>query len=171
MKGSRFMLCQKCGKNPATTHIHTVVNGVTADADLCADCAKQYGYSKFSSNSLVDMLASMFGDAVQSGSALADTRCPCCHSSFSDIAEIGKVGCPECYKVFKNELLPYLKRVHGSTHHIGKRPNRPVPAVSVDDRLTRMRAHLNELIRNENFEEAAVVRDEIKKVEGEENHE
>ena len=38
--------------------------------------------------------------------------------------------------------------------------------VSVDDRLTRMRAHLNELIRNENFEEAAVVRDEIKKVEG-----
>ena len=44
------MMCQSCGKKTATTHIKTIVNGKLAEYHLCADCAKQKGYSNIFSN-------------------------------------------------------------------------------------------------------------------------
>lgn len=160
------MLCEKCGKNNATTHIRSVVNGVVTEKNLCGYCAAKEGYNDFSHNSLTQMLASMFGDVLASGSDTATRRCPCCNATFSDIAESGKVGCPECYKTFYDELLPYLKRVHGSTKHAGKIPNKaPLTVKPKVESADSLRMKLNELVREEKFEEAAVIRDKIKKLE------
>ena len=124
------MLCDKCGKNNATTHIKQIINGVVTERNLCSSCAAEEGYSKFPHGGLADMLASMFGDISGLGIESNETRCPVCGSRFSDIAETGKAGCAECYKTFYSELLPYLKRVHGSVKHIGKVPNSaPLAAV------------------------------------------
>ena len=41
------MMCQNCGKNPATTHIKTIVNGKLAEYDLCSECARAKGYKSF----------------------------------------------------------------------------------------------------------------------------
>ena len=41
------MLCQNCGKNPATTHIKTIVNGKLTEYDLCSECAREMGYNNF----------------------------------------------------------------------------------------------------------------------------
>jgi protein arginine kinase activator len=162
------MLCEKCGKNNATTHIRTVVNGVVTEHNLCGYCAAGEGYADLGHNSLGEMLASMFGDVLAAGSPGATRRCPCCGAAFSDIAESGRVGCSECYKTFYNELLPYLKRVHGSTKHAGRIPNRaPLVARPAEDSVEAMRNQLNELIRQEKFEEAAVLRDQIKQREEE----
>ena len=162
------MLCEKCGKNNATTHIRSVVNGVVTEKNLCGYCAAKEGYNDLSHNSLSQMLASVFGDVIASGNKSATLRCKCCNASFSDIAESGKVGCPECYKTFYDELLPYLKRVHGSTKHAGKIPNRAPLTVKTDEEtVDGLRMKLNALIREENFEEAAIVRDKIKKLEEE----
>ena len=38
------MLCQACGKNPATTHVKTIINGELTEYSLCADCAQKMGY-------------------------------------------------------------------------------------------------------------------------------
>ena len=116
------MLCDKCGKNNATTHIKQIINGVVTERNLCSSCAAEEGYSKFPHGGLADMLASMFGDISGLGIESNETRCPVCGSRFSDIAETGKAGCAECYKTFYSELLPYLKRVHGSVKHVGKVP-------------------------------------------------
>ncbi len=162
------MLCEKCGKNNATTHIRSVVNGVVTEKNLCGYCAASEGYTNLQNNSLAQMLSSMFGDVLAVNSKAAAVRCSCCNATFSDIAESGKVGCPECYKTFYNELLPYLKRVHGSTKHAGKIPNRAPLAVTVsEDTVESLRLKLNQLVREENYEEAAVIRDKIKKLEGE----
>ncbi len=162
------MLCEKCGKNHATTHIRSVVNGVITERNLCGYCAATEGYNDLSHNSLGEMLASMFGDVLSSGSLSAKLRCSCCGASFSDIAESGRVGCSECYKTFYDQLLPYLKRVHGSTKHAGKIPNRaPLIVRPAEETVDSLRMKLNELIRQENFEEAVIVRDKIKKLEGE----
>ncbi|MBR4073628.1 MAG: hypothetical protein IKK24_06770, partial [Clostridia bacterium] len=118
------MLCEKCGKNNATTHIKTIVNGVVKEKNLCGYCAAMEGYKGIGHNSLSEMLSSVFGDVLNTASPKATVRCDCCGASFSDIAETGKVGCSECYKTFYSELLPYLKRVHGSTKHAGKVPNK-----------------------------------------------
>ncbi len=157
------MLCEKCGKFIATTHIHTVVNGVEYEQNLCDYCAKGTGVTSTYENSLGSMLASMFGDVMELKNHNVK-RCPVCSTTFSQIAESGKVGCTECYKTFKSELLPYLKRVHGSTNHTGKRPN---TQLTEQDNIDRLKRELSRLIKEENYEQAAVVRDEIKKIEGE----
>ena len=160
------MLCEKCGKNNATTHIKSVVNGVVSEKNLCGYCAAKEGYSGLAHNNLAGMLASMFGDVTGFAPSVAAKKCSVCGASFSDIAESGRVGCSECYKAFYEELLPYLKRVHGGTKHAGRVPNKaPLMVkpkeITVDD----LRLKLNELVREEKFEEAAVIRDKIKEME------
>ena len=160
------MLCEKCGKNNATTHIRSVVNGVVVEKNLCGYCAASEGYGSLGDNSLTQMLASMLGDVLSVGS-VAKTKCPCCSVDFSYIAESGKAGCPECYKTFYEQLLPYLKRVHGSTKHSGKIPNRaPLAIVEKEDTVSSLKSRLASLIAEENFEEAALVRDKIRELEG-----
>ena len=49
------MLCQNCGKNEATTHIKQIVNGDMAESHLCAECAKNLGYSDMLSGFGLDL--------------------------------------------------------------------------------------------------------------------
>ncbi len=161
------MMCENCGKNPATTHIHTVINGEVFEKNLCGYCAASSGYS--AKTSLADMLISMFGDTITKTKLSDTTRCEICGCTFSDIAETGKAGCANCYNTFYDELLPYLKRVHGSTKHMGNHPNRTPLVVKREDKIGDLRAKLSELVKTEKFEEAAKVRDEIKELEGKEN--
>ena len=160
------MKCEKCGINEATTHIHSVINGVVREYNLCSSCAAQNGYSATTHNSLAGMLASMFGDFVNTGILANTTRCPVCGVTFADIAKTGKVGCAECYKTFATDLLPYLKRVHGSTTHVGVVPNKaPIMVVDSKETVESLRMELNRLVSEERYEEAAVVRDKIKEME------
>lgn len=161
------MLCQRCGKNTATTHIKTVINGKATEQNLCGYCAAKSGYSGFSGGSISNMLASMLGQSMQVKNTSAYRSCSCCGTTFANIAESGKVGCAECYKEFGDELRPYLKRIHGSIKHVGKAPGSKELVVK-DDAVTvsELKAKLASLVAAEKYEEAAVVRDEIKKLEG-----
>lgn len=157
------MFCEKCGKNHATTHIKTVVNGIVREYNLCEICAKDFSYS---GNTLTGMLASMFGDITNISGMVEQKQCPVCKCSFADIAKSGKAGCTECYKTFYSELLPYLKRVHGSTKHVGKVPNNaPLMAKPKAETIEDLRAKLSQLVIEENYEQAAIVRDKIKEME------
>lgn len=161
------MLCQKCGKNAATTHIKTVINGKVTEQNLCGYCAAKNGYSGFSTGPISNLLASMLGQSLQLADVEPTRRCSCCSATFADIAETGKVGCAECYKEFGDELLPYLKRIHGSVRHNGKiRGRKEMIVTDNSDKLSELKSKLASLVAAEKYEEAAVVRDEIKKAEG-----
>ncbi len=162
MKGMIFLLCDKCGKNTATTHIRSVINGVVTEKNLCSHCAAIEGYGNANNNNLSQMLFSMFDDTHKSKTTA--TRCECCGTTFNDIAQSGKCGCPDCYKTFYRQLLPYIKRVHGSTHHIGKTLDN-TNCVKNDDTVDQLRNQLKQLIGEEKYEEAAIVRDKIKDLE------
>ena len=167
------MLCENCKKNTATTHIRTVINGVVIEKNLCGYCAAQSGYSKFVNNGFASMLAAMFGDELATGN-IRESRCACCGTRFSDIAETGKMGCSECYVTFKDKLIPYLKRVHGTTEHIGKKLNdagSSLAPVTIDSQKEALRNEMLKAVQNEDFEKAAYLRDEIKKLEAGENNE
>ena len=173
------MLCEVCGKNTATTYIKTVINGKVTEKHLCAQCAAKEGTGGFFTNPLSDMLTSIFGDEAPVGIGTQQKRCACCGSDFSDIVSTGKLGCSECYETFFDDLLPYFKRIHGSVRHIGKAL--PEKAEESDkenvkqekkekktaaETLESLKEKLSELIKAENFEEAAVIRDKIKKLTG-----
>lgn len=163
------MKCEKCGKNSATTHIRSVVNGVIREKNLCGHCAAEEGYTAAAPTSLAGMLASMFGDVLETKTS-SYKKCPVCGADFSSIAKSGKVGCADCYATFGAELLPYLKRVHGSTKHIGKIPNSaPLAVVKTEETVEDLRMELNRLVAEEKYEQAAVIRDKIKEMEGKDN--
>ncbi len=164
------MKCEKCLKNTATTHIKRVVNGVATEKYLCSGCAAQQGYASLSNNSFANMLASVFGDTTAAYRQETAKHCSGCNYTFSDIVSTGRVGCEHCYTEFSDELLPYLKRVHGSVNHIGKVPNfAPLAVVDTKSEIDSLRTKLAEHIKNEEFELAATVRDKIRELEKEEN--
>ncbi len=161
------MICQSCGKNNATTFVKTIVNGVLSEYALCPECAKQLGYSSFLSD-----FDFHFGNLLSQNRDAAkapDLECPFCGATFEEIAKSGKVGCANCYQVFYDRLLPSIQRIHGNTRHQGKRPGsaalvlRPHADVSRPQELVaeKQRA-LEKAIKEQDFEYAAILRDEIK---------
>lgn len=164
------MICENCGQNTATTYYKKVVNGVVTEKHLCSVCAAKSGISGGAQTDWANMLASVFGDAFADQKKVAQKQCECCGSTFKSIAETGKAGCAKCYDTFYNEWLPYLKRIHGNVKHIGKIPNKAPLAVSkTEDKIAALRSELNKLVAAEDFENAAIVRDQIRKLETEGN--
>ncbi len=161
------MICEKCGVNTATTHIRTVVNGVVHEKHLCSLCASAENYSDAKTNNLSQMLSSMLDNTHISLSNDNVTKCNCCGNTFSDIVNSGKCGCSNCYTTFYEQLLPSLKRLHGSIKHIGKKPNLKNYEKASDDNIDELRELLKSLVKEEKYEEAAVIRDKIKNMERE----
>ncbi len=91
-------------------------------------------------------------------------RCSCCNYTFDDILKSGKCGCSQCYIDFYEQLLPHIKKSQNSIKHIGKTPKRHLTSDS-DKSLAELQFLLKELISEENYEQAAVIRDKIKKLE------
>ena len=162
------MLCEKCGKNTATTHIKTVINGNVTEMSLCGYCAAKEGYTDFQKGSLSAPLSSMLASGIQNAGKIQSGRCSFCGATFAQIAESGKVGCTNCYKEFKQELLPYFKRIHGSVQHSGKTPvaSKKLATVPENLKLEELKIKLAELVASERYEEAAVLRDKIREQEG-----
>lgn len=162
------MLCDKCKKNQATTHIKTNINGVVSSYNLCAHCAEQYGGTTFGMG-----VSQMLGSFFDSGSTAVGktTRCPQCGASFEEIAASGKVGCDKCYEVFLDRLAPSLERMHGRSKHVGKAPAARLmqPKAADTAELERLRAELSAAIEKQEFERAAELRDQIKAKEAEGN--
>ena len=165
------MMCEQCGKNPATTHVHTVINGVSAQKNLCTYCAVASGYAGFQSGGLMNMLSSVFGDSLAAHPTSNEKRCNCCGATFSDIAESGKAGCADCYREFGPQLMSSLQRMHGKTKHVGKVPQSASGEVRAAAYLQNLKDELAQAVASEEFEKAAKLRDQIKQVEAGENHE
>ena len=87
--------------------------------------------------------------------------------TFEDIAQSGKVGCAKCYQTFKSLLAPSLKRIHGNTQHTGKVPSSAGEMVKKQNEIKRLKEELNQMIAQQNFEEAAKLRDQIRAMESE----
>ena len=163
------MLCERCGKRTATTHIKTSINGIVEQHHLCADCAREYsGANAMSLNSLI---GSFFGDTLKT-QTLSDNRrrCEGCGACFDDIAESGKVGCDKCYETFLDQLLPSLQRMHGRSRHAGKIPGGVKKAETKQDKISALNDKRKKAIEVQDFEQAAKLRDEIKLLEEEEKN-
>lgn len=117
-------------------------------------------------------------------------RCPTCGLTLEDYQNSGRLGCGECYEHFASKLEPIFKRIHGSTRHQGKRPEESVENVgcvdvnvedsvkargveiklqtavdSTEQELARLKKELKEKVELEEFETAAILRDEIQELE------
>ncbi|MEE1002609.1 MAG: UvrB/UvrC motif-containing protein [Acutalibacteraceae bacterium] len=166
------MLCENCKKATATTHIKRSVNGVTREYHLCPECAAKLGFSNFHFFDMNDLWSTFLGNGQ---SAMPQTkRCRTCNTSFEEIINNGKMGCPDCYTEFREEILPTLIKIHGKTEHKGISPENSGSAetnaenTQVDE-ITKLENELKTAIENEEFEKAAELRDILKEKRGEIN--
>ena len=167
------MLCDLCKQNQATVHLTEIVDEQMTEMHLCEECASQKGAQMESHFGLSDLLAGLadFGKTTGPEETVETRTCPACHLSYEEFRKIGRLGCAECYEAFKDSLGSLLKRIHGSTQHVGKVPGRPAglpPAVRpaapprAKNELAELRRKLAQAIDQEAFEEAAKLRDQIR---------
>lgn len=163
------MLCDICAKRPATVHLTEILDEQMNELHLCEECAHQKSAqmeSQFGLGDLLGGLAEFEKPAVDKEAPLL--KCPACGLSYADFKKIGRLGCAECYTAFKKYLGPLLKRIHGSSTHLGKSPLKTVKLakkrIDVPD-VADLRQKLQRAIEAEEFEEAARIRDQIKAIE------
>ena len=163
------MLCDVCGKNPATVHLTEIIDEQMNELHLCEDCARHKSAAMEQQFGLSDLLAGMadFEKPFSKEEELVTVKCPSCGLTYADFKKIGRLGCGECYNVFRKYLAPLLKRIHGSNQHIGKTPlkSKAIPRASKKkENLEELKSQLQKAIQKEAFEEAAQLRDQIKKI-------
>ena len=91
--------------------------------------------------------------------------CPNCGIAFKEFRALGRLGCPHDYVVFEDELLPLLENIHGETTHVGKIPKRSPQASQLQFQLIKLRNELRTSVEEERYEDAARIRDSIRRIE------
>ncbi len=168
------MLCQQCQKNKAVVHLTKIVNDKKTEMHLCQECANKKGELEvalepnFSLHHLFAGLLDLeeFETAVDIPSS-TKIQCEGCGLTYAQFSQIGRLGCARCYEQFGEKLGVLLKRIHGSTQHTGKVPERSGSLIKVKKEIEKLRFSLQERILNEEFEEAAVLRDKIRELDKE----
>jgi protein arginine kinase activator len=164
------MLCQICKKNNATVHYTKIINGEIEELHLCDECAMNNNEFEFDTTFSFHKLLTGLIDSIQGGSVkeqVDHTTCHFCGLSYAKFKQTGKFGCPYCYDNFKIKLLPLFRGIHGHNEHIGKIPKRVNSAIIKRKEIGKLRKKLDKLVSKEAFEEAAILRDKIKKLENE----
>jgi len=164
------MLCDICGKNPATVHLTEIIDDQMNELHLCEECARQKSEQMEQQFGLGDLLAGLteFEKPGKETEAIS-VKCPNCGLTYADFKKVGRLGCGECYTAFRKYLGPLLKRIHGSNQHIGKSPLKAVKVLKKKIDLEELRHSMQKAIEAEAFEEAARLRDEIRELEKKQN--
>ncbi|SFC80411.1 UvrB/UvrC motif-containing protein [Clostridium uliginosum] len=166
------MLCKKCKKNEAKINLVKIVNGEKNEIWLCENCAKDISDIPFLNSIdeitglpfesiLTGLLNNIGGNKVKAKQII----CPKCNLSYSEFEKNGKLGCSECYNAFSDVLQPIIKRIHGSIKHIGKIPKFDGEALIKKRKIIKLKQELQNVIKLEEYEKAAVIRDQIKELE------
>ncbi len=174
------MMCDICKIRPATVHIKEFHNGECKSTHLCAECAEkreeqgELGALGFKLSELLFNAAAKNAGKTdhqpEQKSAAGDSSetdpltCPVCSWTTGKIrSSNGKVGCPECYKVFSSLLAEAFSQVQRGSIHLGKTPRcaNSSGAGVLRQELKKLQTELADSVSREEYEHAAVCRDRI----------
>lgn len=179
------MLCDNCGKREANVRYSENINGRKKEMNLCEECSKKLGIGQMDFNIPIDF-SSFFGSFMDELTTpefmpmlkeLKTLRCDSCGYTFDDIANTGRLGCKDCYDVFEERLNPIIRKVQGADHHVGRigkiidqkieskgQPKKEEKNKEMS-KIEKLQEDLKVAIQEERYEDAAKIRDEIKKLE------
>ncbi|HTM57493.1 MAG TPA: UvrB/UvrC motif-containing protein [Candidatus Udaeobacter sp.] len=165
------MLCQICGKTAASVHFTEIHDNKMSEIHVCERCAEDKGLhtpARKHKFDIADLLAGMVDSMTSTEEErVGSVQCPSCGLLYSQFRETGRVGCAECYNAFKFQLRPLLRRIHGGLECKAKQPPRQGGDVSRARQIQRLHDELQRLVEHEEFERAAAVRDEIRRLQAE----
>lgn len=176
------MLCEICKKNTATIHIQEVISNKKKSLHICPACAAEKNEDNTFLNgiNLAEMLYNLseqFDVPFPDENTISEDEdhikppsvnltCSVCQWDTDNFRKTGRLGCAECYSVFKEILDNSLKNMHRGTLHVGKQVGKS-GGIRLDNtgkimlEVMTLQKKLDELVQREEYEEAAVVRDKI----------
>ena len=97
-------------------------------------------------------------------------KCNKCNMTYEEFLNTGKFGCEECYNAFGYKVDSLLKRIQGTDKYIGRKANHNennrIQENKNLSRLEKLQQELKQAIKEERYEDAAKIRDEIKNIGG-----
>jgi len=166
-----MILCELCKKQPATVHVTEIARSAQkshlVQKHMCETCASGL---ELPSAPVVDVKASpdiwkLLRQSAQKARAEGSLVCPSCGMSLAEFRSKGRFGCPKDYEVFRAHIEPLLLRVHNAQAHRGRLPGRDETSRRRSQHLSELRTKLEAAIREEAYESAARLRDEIQGLE------
>jgi protein arginine kinase activator len=163
------MLCDNCRERDAVINLTQVEHDSKVTLHLCEQCAQQKGVETgvgLSKSPLAHLIGSMTKGTSVLPTPADGLRCSSCGSTLKDFRESGRLGCADCYVSFDAHLRDLLRRLHGSSQHVGERYT--VPGGEDGDpraQLLDLKDQLRRAVDAENFELAADLRDRIRVLE------
>lgn len=176
--------CQLCAKRPATTHLTELDpgSGQRQELHLCATCIQRLDLKLEAGPPPIAEILEMKADDGGSGkikinlnpaaaaatAAAEEERCPECGLAFSEFGSGKLFGCSHDYTAFADKVETLLRNYHGTSQHRGRHPVEVVPVaagVELRARRAQLDAALREAIAGEKYEDAARLRDELRKLE------
>ena len=151
------MTCQFCGQ-PATVHLTDIVQHKKRELHLCDGCARKHDLipdGPAPQLNLPALVGLILGQPAPAPGAAALT-CPACGLKYSVFRADGRLGCPADYDAFRVPLVPLLERIHRAARHAGKTPGGRRPGAG-------LRARLAAAVAAEDYEEAARLRDRLRR--------
>jgi protein arginine kinase activator len=155
-------------------HLTRIVENHPQQVHLCEECAEAQqiikpkgGHaSKQKELNLPALVQSLFGLHLDPGTdELARLTCPLCGIKFMEFRARGRLGCPHDYTVFRQGLTTLLQRIHRATQHVGKAPRQKGPPPDRLVEIAQLRRQLQSAVDAEAYEEAARLRDLLRKKE------
>lgn len=159
------MKCDKCGKE-SVYHSTLIVNGVSQSTNLCRECAIKEGVFSSEKPSLFDDMFSSFADLL-SFETVKDINCPVCKTSLKEFKSTGKLGCPNCYDAFREEISKIIKRIAPYEKHCQDTIKTKAKTVKLTkaEQIANLRAEMKQCVAEERYEDAAKIKKQITKLE------
>ncbi|HJP02184.1 MAG TPA: UvrB/UvrC motif-containing protein [Planctomycetota bacterium] len=175
------MICQHCHKSPATVHVTEVLEPPPTEeggqdeeqpqiierhlCELCAQTADLPHSPVQAEKKTMADIWKLLQVSAQQGKQVPEVTCAECGMTLTEFRQKGRLGCPEDYDLFAPHVGELLERIHGSRQHVGR-----LPGISESDltrlrKLEGLRMDLEAVIREEDYENAARLRDEIRNLE------
>ena len=153
------MDCSNCSEEHAEVTLTEIEHDETKTLHLCSTCAALKGVTVEGPNStpVADLLAHLGGVSLDASSSDAP-ECEYCGTQSSQFRQTGRLGCPQCYAQFTEQLRAVLRRVHGATQHIGKiYLSSDLSETKPELELVSIKRRLERAVALENFELAALL--------------
>lgn len=161
------MKCDKCGKE-SVYRSTLIVNGVSQTTNLCRDCAIKEGVFASEPTSLFDDIFSSFADFLPF-EKVENIVCPVCKTSLREFKTTGKLGCPNCYEIFREEIANVVKKIAPfDRHKQGEIREKKVTKKkqTKEDKIIALRQEMSMAVKEERYEDAAKIKKQIQKLEG-----
>lgn len=159
------MLCQLCHAQEASVYLIESVENTRTTLYICEACAQKRHIGEVLNKSalaLQQLLASLFQMDAAWDPKLTEMACPDCGLTAAQLRQTGRLGCEQCYNVFRESLLPLLRSFHQAEEHRGRSGPAPEEIPGAFE-LKELKEKIRRAVEAEDYELAARLRDQLRR--------